>query len=172
MSYGWRSPSPLEKFGDSTLFHFLPDTQFLVPRCPSGLTSRVKPRVVGRVASHGHTGRAQWQSGLRLDPGSLVRAPRLGARVRAAQGLPPPLGPRTRLLCSPARDAAPPAPCSLCGSCQPPEGANKRQPVVCPVTIYQLSAPQGSAAATRAQKVQHAGSFGRARRLARRGGPG
>lgn len=65
----------------------------------------------------------------------------------------------------------PPAHCSLCCSCRPPEGANKRQPVVCPVIIYQLSAPQGSAAATRARKVQHAGSLGRARRLAQRPGP-
>ncbi|KAF6104297.1 hypothetical protein HJG60_011275 [Phyllostomus discolor] len=57
-------------------------------------------------------------------------------------------------------NAEPPAPCSLCCSRWPPEGANKRQPVVCPVTIYQLRALQGSAAPTRAQKVQHAGSLG------------
>lgn len=41
----------------------------------------------------------------------------------------------------------------LCCSCRPPEGANKRQPVVCPVIIDQLSAPRGSAAAPRAESA-------------------
>lgn len=122
--------------------------------------SRVKRRGVARVlalgqAGHGH---AQW--------GSWAAPAAAGARVRAAPGPQPPGRGHAAPLAAPERAA--PAPCSLCCSCRPPEGAAKRQPVVRPVTIYQLSAPQGSAAPTRARKVQHAGSLGRAWRLARR----
>lgn len=139
---------------------------YLLPHPPGYLAlgslpdhmSRVKPGVVGRVLALGQTGRAQLPSG--FGPG-LGRwgAGLLGAQVRAA------LGPQPR-----GGGRAPPAPCSLCCSCRPPEGANQPQPVVGPDTVIS-AAPQGSAAPTRAPKVQHAGSLGRARRLEQRPGP-
>lgn len=59
----------------------------------------------------------------------------------------------------------------LCCRRRPPEGADQRQPVVCPATLTRPAAPQGSAAPTRAPKVGHAGSARPARPLARRPGP-
>lgn len=59
---------------------------------------------------------------------------------------------KTLLLRSPAPlNSALPAPCSLCCSCRPPEGANKRQPVVCPVTVYQLSTTRKCGTHTRSE---------------------
>nr|XP_031315174.1 proline-rich protein LAS17-like [Camelus dromedarius] len=88
---------------------------------------------------------------VRAGPGARARAAPGRRRAAAAPPPPPRPGRRARPRFSPPQPGTSrrPPPCSLSQS-RPPEGANKRQPVVCPVTIYQLSAPQGSAAAARA----------------------
>lgn len=154
----------MEKHLGSTLPHFLLATLFVLCFL-SDLMSRVQRRGVARVlavgqAGHGH---AQWGSGCCQARGAgLLLPPRsLSARSSRAAAS----GQRPRRSPPRTRGARPLQPVL---SCRPPEGATKRQPVVRPVPVYQLSAPQGSAAPARARKVEHAGSLGRAWRLARR----
>lgn len=151
------SQSPQEKYLGSTFTHFLLATLFVLCSL-SGLMSRVKGRVVGRVLAlyqtgHGH---AQFLSLCWPGLGSWAALPAVSRSQRAHSSGAQASGQRPSHAARRPRNSRSPPPCSLCCSCWPPEGANKRQPVVCPVTIYQLSAPQGSAAPTHAQKVQHA----------------
>jgi hypothetical protein len=67
-------------------------------------------------------------------------------------------GCRTRCSEPSARSRPPPAACAAAAGHR--RGRPKRQPVVGPVTIYQLSAPQGSAAPTRARKSSACRKFG------------
>lgn len=140
--------------GEALGFYLLPFSPGHLVLCSlSDLTSRVKCRVVGRVLAYCQARHIHLQSG--LQPGQRSWAA-TAAESECAQRW----GGGRDCFSIQSSNSLLPASCSLCCSRWPPEGANKRQPVVCPVTIYQLSALQGSAAPTRALKVQHAGSLG------------
>lgn len=150
---------------------------YLLPLCPATLLSA--PFLVWRLGLSPRWWEEFWPTvklgmlsggarfGLTWRAGMLLRL--LRAQVRAVLGLQP-LWPGTQLLRSPAggRRAARPLQPAL----QLLATGGGEQTSTCCLSRHHLStlAPQGSAAPTRAQKVQHAGSLGRARRLAQRPG--